>query len=223
MKGLSELIYTVYLARSKCSIKNGREIFNLSFLLDQFFLWETDLPWRNKYFLKTLLLAFCSVRIKSRSSQLGVTLFLCRYFWLLHLGEMGCCWHLAERPGMPLNILQSTGQPPPPAPHHSKGWPSPECQQCHGGETLLWKELPQCHSDFLSSNFRPAPCQGHTQPLHGEPDPTWDQHGAPLIMKGKTMELSEGPETRGVSSFRKYFKIVSAYMSFLSCVKCLGE
>lgn len=78
---------------------------------------------------------------------------------------MGCCWHLAERPGMPLNILQSTGQHP-----HSKEWPSPECQQCHGEETLLWKELPQCHSDFLSSDFRPAPCQRHTRhPDHRSP------------------------------------------------------
>lgn len=67
-----------------------------------------------------------------------------------------------ERPGMPLNILQSTGQHP-----HSKEWPSPECQQCQGGETLLWKELPQCHLDFLSSDFRLQTCsmpETHTAP-----------------------------------------------------------
>ena len=90
--------------------------------------------------------------------------------------------------------------------------------------STVWSFNPISHSKAkLSSLSGWHPCQGHTQPLHGEPDPTWDQHGAPLIMKGKTMELSEGPETRGVSSFRKYFKIVSAYLSFLSCVKCLGE
>lgn len=87
---------------------------------------------------------------------------------------------------------------PPPAPHHSKGWPSPECQQCHGGETLLWKELPQCHSDFLSSNFRPAPCQGHTQhpDLRSPKGPDIPKTWTKPMFQGRWADLHQPPCAR---------------------------
>ena len=99
-----------------------------------------------------------------------------------------------ERPGMPLNILQSTGQHP-----HSKEWPSPECQQCQGGETLLWKELPQCHSDLLSSDFRPAPCQRHTRhPDHRSPKgPDIPKTGTKPMCQSRWADLHRPPHARG--------------------------